>query len=115
MPRYLRLEVPEMLDHFGHVYRPLDEDAVRRHLAIFRRCNVDGVAVSLARSWINPVHEERIRELVREELGDIECCLSSEVAPLARPYSRAVSTVVNACMRLLYGGYTFASTKAFVT
>ncbi len=106
VPRYLRREVPGMLDHFGRVYRPLDEDAVRRQLAVFRRCEVEGVAVSLARSWINPAHERRVGELVREELGDIECCLSSEVSPLPRPYNRAVTTVVNTCMRLLYGAYT---------
>jgi N-methylhydantoinase A len=52
------------------------------------------------------VHEHRLRELVREELGTLECCLSSDISPLSRPYPRAVSTVVNAFMRLLYGTYT---------
>jgi hypothetical protein len=39
--------------------------------------------------------------LVRDELGSVECCISSEVSPLARPYSRVVTIVINTCMRLL--------------
>ncbi len=106
VPRYLRREVPELLDHHGAVYRPLDEDVVRKHLRVMKQCGVEGVAVSLTRSWMNPVHELRVLELIREELGDIECCISSEVSPLSRPYPRLVSTVVNTFMRLLYLTYT---------
>jgi N-methylhydantoinase A len=106
VPRYLRREVPELLDHHGAVYRPLDEEAVRKHLRVMRRCGVQGVAVSLNRSWMNPLHELRVLEIVREELGDIECCISSEVSPLSRSYPRLLSTVVNTFMRILYLSYT---------
>lgn len=106
IPRYLRREVHGLLDHGGEVYRALDEAAVREDLRLLARCNVEGVAVCLDRAWINPVHELRIRDLVREELGDIECCISSEVSPLSRTYPRLVSTVINTFMRLLYTAYT---------
>ena len=106
VPRYLRRGVPELLDHHGAIYRPLDEDAVRAQLRVFQRCGVQGIAVSLNRSWMNPVHELRVLEIVREEMGDIECCISSEVSPLSRTYPRLLSTVVNTFMRLLYRTYT---------
>jgi N-methylhydantoinase A len=106
VPRYLRREVPELLDHHGAVHRPMDEDVVRRHLRVMRDCGVQGVAVCLDRSWMNPVHELRVLEIVREELGDIECCISSEVSPLSRTYPRLLSTVINTFMRILYLAYT---------
>lgn len=106
VPRYLRREIDELLDHQGEVYRPLDEEQARRQLRVLKRCGVEGVAISLTRAWRNPVHELRLRELLREELGEIECSLSCEVSPLSRPYPRAVSVTINVFMRLLYGAYT---------
>jgi N-methylhydantoinase A len=106
VPRYLRREIREMIDHNGHVYLPMDEEDARRQLRVLKRCNVEGVAVSLSRAWRNPVHERRLAELVREELGDLECSISSDVSPLTRSYPRVVSVVINVFMRLLYGSYT---------
>lgn len=106
VPRYLRREVRELVDNDGEVYFPLDEAHARQQLKVLRKCGVEGVAISLSRAWLNPVHEHRLREMVREELGEIECSISSQVSPLSRPYPRAVSVTLNVFMRLLYGSYT---------
>ena len=45
------------------------------------------LAICLLNSYVNAAHEIRLRELVREELGDeIACSISSEVSPLAKEY-----------------------------
>ena len=49
----------------GTVHVPLDEAQARRQLAVLERCNVEGVAICLLNSYVNPEHEERLRELVR--------------------------------------------------
>lgn len=106
VPRYLRRGVTERVTTTGDVFVPLDEEQAREQLQVLGRCGVDGVAIGLLNSYVNPVHELRLRELVREELGDLPVSISSEVSPVAREYGRFVTTVVDVVMRLLYGGYT---------
>jgi N-methylhydantoinase A len=90
----------------GEVLVPLDEDQAREELELLARCEVAGVAVCLLHAWLNPVHEQRLRELVAEVLGDVPCSISSEVSPLAREYPRASTTVVDLLMKLKYSEYT---------
>lgn len=106
VPRYLRRGVRERLTAQGNVLIPLDEDDVREQLQVLSRCEVEGVAVCLINAYINPHHEQRLHELVREELGDIPCSISSEVSPLAKEFARASTTAIDVFMQLIYGDYT---------
>ena len=73
---------------------PLDEDQARRQLAVLARCKVEGVAICLLNAYVNPAHEQRLRELTREVLGDdVAVSISSETSPLAKEYARASTTV----------------------
>ncbi|WP_431905789.1 hydantoinase/oxoprolinase family protein [Amycolatopsis thermoflava] len=106
VPRYLRRGIRERLTADGGVLIPLDEDQTRAELAVLRRCGVEGVAICLINAYVNDHHEERLRQLVQEELGDIPVSISSEVSPLAKEFARASTTVVDVFMRLIYGEYT---------
>ncbi len=105
VPRDLRFEVPERLDYLGRVVRPLDEEAVERIAAELMRRGVSSVAVSLLFSYANPEHERRIAELLRERLDGVPITLSSEVLPEFREYERTMTTVINAALRPVIGGY----------
>ena len=50
-------------------------------------------------------HEERLRELAREVLGDVAVSISSETSPLAKEYARASTTVVDVFMKLIFTDY----------
>ena len=50
-------------------------------------------------------HEERLRELTREVLGDVPVSISSETSPLAKEYARASTTVVDVFMKLIFTRY----------
>ena len=50
------------------------------------------MAICLLHSYLNPQHEIRLRELVREVLGDVEVSISSEVSPHVREYTRSTTT-----------------------
>lgn len=104
--RYLRRGIRERLTADGGVLIPLDEDQAREQLAVLRRCDVEGVAICLLNSYLNRHHEERLRQLVVEELGDIPVSISSEVSPLAKEFSRSSTTVVDVFMKLIYSDYT---------
>jgi len=105
VPRYLRRGVTERLLADGSVLVPLDEGQARAQLEVLKRCEVEGVAICLINSYVNAEHEERLRDLAVEVLGDIPISISSQVSPLAKEYARASTTVIDVFMKLMYGGY----------
>jgi N-methylhydantoinase A len=105
VPRYLRRGIVERLAADGSVVVPLDEEQAREQLQVLGRCNVEGVAICLINAYVDGANEERLRELVAEELGDVPCSISSEVSPLAREYARASTTTIDVLMKIIYGPY----------
>ena len=106
VPRYLRRGIRERATADGGTLLPLDEEQAREQLAVLRRCAVEGVAICLINAYVNPHHEERLRQLVLEELGDVPCSISNEVSPLAKEFARASTTVIDVFMKIIYGSYT---------
>lgn len=106
IPRYLRRGILERITADGQVLVELDETQARAQIAVLRSCDVEGVAICLLNSYVNNKHEERLRELVLEELGDVPVSVSSKASPLAKEFARASTTVVDVLMRLIYGTYT---------
>lgn len=106
VPRYLRRGVQERITADGGVLLPLNEAQARAQIAVLKKCNVEGVAICLLNSYVNHAHEERLRAIVKEELGDVPCSISSEVSPLAKEYARASTTVIDVFMKLIYDSYT---------
>jgi N-methylhydantoinase A/oxoprolinase/acetone carboxylase beta subunit len=98
--RELVIGVRERLDCFGNVIRPLDEDHFRASLRGLVDQGVRGFVVVLLFSYVNPVHEHRIRELIEEEypevfLGAMPIMLSCDVAPKRWEYTRANTVALN--------------------
>jgi len=106
VPRYLRRGIVERLKADGSVFTPLDEQQARAELQVLKRCHVEGIAICLLHAYTNGEHELRLRKLVREELGDIPCSVSSEISPLAKEYARASTTLVDVFMKIIYEAYT---------
>jgi len=105
VPRYLRRGVRERLLADGSELLPLDAEQATRQLELLARCDVEGVAICLLNSYVNPAHEQRLRELTREVLGDVAVSISSETSPLAKEYARASTTVIDVFMRLIFTEY----------
>jgi N-methylhydantoinase A/acetophenone carboxylase len=101
IPKDLTVGVKERVDYRGEVLRPLDEDHFLRQLDALVDAGVRGFVVSLLWSFMNPVHELRIRELIEREynetyLGSMPVFLSSEVSPRKFEYTRTTMTILNA-------------------
>ncbi len=94
--RRRRMGVPERLDYEGQVLVPLDEDAVRAALRRLKRQGTQSLAVVFMFSFINPRHEQRVRELAVEECPGMSVSLSHEVMPSAPEFERTSTTLVNA-------------------
>ena len=103
--RYLRRGIRERVLANGSVLTALDEDQARRELEMLGKCGIEGLAICLINSYVDGAHEQRLKELAHEVLGDIPVSISSETSPLAKEYNRASTTVIDVLMKLIYGGY----------
>lgn len=104
-PRFLRLEVTERLDPEGNVLTPLDENEAKRNIEKLANMDVEAIAITLLHSFLNPVHEKKMEDLLREQVPKIMTSLSSEVTPEIREYHRSSTTLANAYVRPLMQKY----------
>jgi N-methylhydantoinase A/oxoprolinase/acetone carboxylase beta subunit len=91
-----RLTVPERITRDGSVLVPLDEAKAREQVAKLKEAGVESVAVCFLFSFLNPEHEARVAEIVREEFPDAFLSVSSEVLPQYREYERFSTVCLNA-------------------
>jgi N-methylhydantoinase A/oxoprolinase/acetone carboxylase beta subunit len=92
-----RHTVPERLvPPRGEVLVPLDETAVREAARALRADGVDAIAICFLFSYLDPTHELRARDIVREEAPDCFVCTSAEVAPQFREFERFTTALLNA-------------------
>lgn len=96
VPRYLRLGVPERMDYSGAVVRDLDEQSLVEHIERMKAEGVEAVAVAFLWSNVNPEHERRALEIVREQLPGVPVVASSDVLPLIREWPRTCAAVLSA-------------------
>lgn len=105
VPRRRRLGVRERLSAEGEVLIPLDEESVRRAIRRLKAQGVESVAIVTLFSFVNPEHELRIAELVREEMPDASISLSHEIMPKAPEFERTSTTILNAYIGPQVSGY----------
>ena len=79
----------------GAETEPLDEDAVRAAVSDLADAGVESLTVALLNSYLNPAHEERVREIVEEEAPSLPVSISSEIVPEYGEYERTLTTVIN--------------------
>ena len=89
--------VTERVDYKGAVIQELDEGEVAEAVSyLIGEQQVESIAVALLWSFANPVHEQRIRSIIKARRPDIHVSVSSEIAPLPGEYERTSTTVINA-------------------
>lgn len=95
IPSGCNIGVRERIRYDGSVYTPLDEENVRQAVRQLKQYGVQAIAVCTLFSFINPAHENRIKEIIAEEYPEVYTTISSELAPEFREYSRMSTTVLN--------------------
>jgi N-methylhydantoinase A/oxoprolinase/acetone carboxylase beta subunit len=95
IPRSLIKGVTERIDFFGEILIPLNEFEVRQAVKELIGEGVEGIAVGLLWSFVNPLHEQKIKKIIQEISPRLACSISSEVAPTVREYTRFMSTVID--------------------
>ncbi len=100
-----RVTVRERLDNTGRVLRPLDEAAVAVATRFLRDEGMQALAIGFLHGFVNPAHERRAAEIVREVWPEVRVSLASEVSPEMREWERFSTTVANAYVQPLMAGY----------
>ena len=104
--RQWRLTVPERLaPPTGEVIEPLDEEAVREAARELGAAGVEAIAVCFLFSYLDPAHELRAAEILREELPDCFVCTSADITPQFREFERFTTAAMNAFVGPGTGAY----------
>lgn len=105
IPRKLRRGVRERVDWQGNVITPLNEQDVIKAVRFLKSQGVISYAISFLFSFLNPIHERRVKELILEQHPDAFVSLSCEVLPEIREYERTSTTVLNAILKPIMSNY----------
>lgn len=79
----------------GEITEPLNEDEIREAVRELQASGVESLTVALLNSYLNPVHEEQVREIVEEEAPELPVSISAEIVPEYGEYERTLTTVIN--------------------
>ncbi|RMF90169.1 MAG: hydantoinase/oxoprolinase family protein [Nitrospinota bacterium] len=105
VPRYLRKEITERLNHDGSVVISPRREEITAVVEELRREGVEAIAVSLLHSFRNPAHERLVREVISSVDPALYVSLSSDVVPEIREYERTSTTVANVYVQPLMQRY----------
>ncbi|MDE1131868.1 MAG: hydantoinase/oxoprolinase family protein [Ascidiaceihabitans sp.] len=105
IPRQSRFTISERVDATGGVLIDLDRAEVEAVADQINAAGYESIAVGLIHSYLNPVHERMVRDVLAEKLPDVMVSLSSEVSPQMREYERFNTVVANAYIKPLMKSY----------
>jgi N-methylhydantoinase A len=105
LARQMRYTVAERVDARGDVLIPLNRADVEEVVAQIKTAESESVAVGLMHSYLNPAHEQMVREVLADMMPDAMVSLSCEVSPQMREYERFNTVVANAYIKPLMKSY----------
>ena len=93
----LRFGVPGRISKNGEIIEPFDLAGAKKVAKRLDELGVESVAVCFLFSFVNPTHEQAMRDVIYEICkNSIACSLSHEIMPEFREFERCSTTVVNA-------------------
>lgn len=105
LPRQMRFTVSERVNAKGEILIDLDRAEVEEVVDQIAKAGYESVAVGLIHSYLNPKHEEMVRDVLAEKLPEVAVSISSEVSPQMREYERFNTVVANAYIKPLMASY----------
>ena len=96
VPRNQVIEISERRLADGTELRPVDDTEIADAIMMLRARNAEAIAVCLLHSYIDPINERRVAEMIGEALPQCFVTCSAEVLPEIREYERFATTALNA-------------------
>ena len=91
--------ITERIGPDGSVLTELDEDGVREAVNKLVDRGVESLAIGFLNSYVNPAHERRARDIVRESYPDLSVSISADIGQEYGEYERTLTTVVNTAVQ----------------
>ena len=105
VPRQRRFEVRERMGPAGEVLTGPDEAELAAVAEAVAASGAQSCAVCCLFSFVDPAHERRIADALKQRLPDLPLSLSSSVRPEFREYERFSTTVLNAYLQPVIADY----------
>jgi len=105
VPRKYRFEIEERLNKDGEILIPLNIEQVKEIAKKCKEEKIEAVAVCLLHSYANSEHEEKIKDILKKEIPDVEITISSELIKQWHEYERMNTTASNAFVMPLANKY----------
>jgi N-methylhydantoinase A len=105
LPRQMRFTVAGRVDANGKILVDMDHAEVEAIVDQIAEGGFESVAVGLIHSYLNPTHEQLVRDVLDEKLPNVAVSISSEVSPQMREYERFNTVVANAYIKPLMASY----------
>jgi N-methylhydantoinase A/acetophenone carboxylase len=104
IPRDMIVGVKERIDSRGNVIRVLDEDDLRTKVRYLVSRGARGFVVSLLWGFLNPIHEKRVKEIIRDEykefhIGYLPVVLAGQVVGKLGEYERTLAAILDAYLQ----------------
>jgi N-methylhydantoinase A/oxoprolinase/acetone carboxylase beta subunit len=101
IPRDMIVGAKERIDSRGNIIRPLDEGDLRKKVRYLVNRGARGFVVSLLWGFLNPVHERRVKEVIRDEykeyhIGYLPVVLAGQVVGKLGEYERSLAAILDA-------------------
>lgn len=100
-----RFTLQERVDARGAVLRRLEEAELAALVDQVMARGYESVAVGLIHSYVNDVHERRVRDAIRARNAGIAISISSQVSPQMREYERFNTVCANAYVKPMVAAY----------
>lgn len=104
IPRDMIVGVKERIDSRGNVIRVLGEDDLRAKVRYLVNHGARGFVVSLLWGFLNPAHEKRVKEIIRDEykefhIGYLPVVLAGQVVGKLGEYERTLAAILDAYLQ----------------
>ena len=113
-PRYLRRGIRERVISNGTIKTPMNEHDVREACKLFIDNDIKTVAVSFIWSVLNPSHEIRAAQIIKEMMPDAIITIGSELYPQIREYTRTSTAITNAYLSPILRNYVSVINEYFI-
>ncbi len=100
-----RFVLDERIDAGGRVLRPAVKSDMAAVAAAVQDGGYDSVAIGFMHSYVNDVHERRMREVLEQRMPGLSISVSSEVSPQMREYERFNTVCANAYVKPIMKSY----------
>ena len=99
-------EIAERMLSNGEAHTPLDQLEIESELIpALKNGRYEAIAICLLNAYVNPKHEQALRDIIKKHLPDLNITLSSDVSREFREYERASTTTLSAYVQPVMDRY----------